>query len=343
MNSTNKIIGLDSLRFILAFIVLLGHGTAPNIPESIITNAQLNHYINGIIGVSFVGPAAVMVFFIISGIVIHYPYTSGRTINTKEFYLKRILRIAIPAIIALAIYQIPYGIYMGVVWSLICEVIYYLIYPLILRYIKHLNIIILSTFIFSYFLSTYYSATHAIYNGDFHRDGYLLTWVVGFPIWLLGLKIAENLKNRNQLAATLIKLNLLRCSVWTLSVITCILRFHYEIAYSFSLPIFSILAFFWIEYEIKYHNNKKENPVLEFGGLMSYSLYLIHAYVIFLIHYFYTEKGQSIADNWMLSFSAISISLLSSWIFYILIEKPSHKFTRTITITGNTSQQSTLK
>lgn len=334
-NIMKKVVGLDSLRFILAFIVLLGHGGIPHIQDTIIDNPKLNYIINSILGNTFVGIAAVMAFFIISGFVIHYPYSLGRPINIKEFYLRRILRIAIPAFTALAIYQLTYNVYMGVAWSLICEVIYYLIYPLVLKFVKYLNFIILTMFIFSYILSVSYTLMFETYNGDFHRDGFLLTWIVGFPVWLLGVKIAENIKKPTQITPSLIKLNKLRVLVWFLAFISSILRFHFNIAYSYSLPLFSIVAFIWIEYEIRYFSDKQENKILEYGGLMSYSIYLVHAYVFFIVKHYLVSKGQTISDDWRLCLVTIFGSLFASWVFYILVEKPSHKLSRSIKLNRN--------
>ncbi len=54
-----RIKGLDSLRFVMAFIVLLGHGTLPfiNIP---VIGSEYNELINGLLGNSTVGVAAVL-------------------------------------------------------------------------------------------------------------------------------------------------------------------------------------------------------------------------------------------------------------------------------------------
>lgn len=192
----NRVIGLDSLRFVLAFIVLLGHGVIPQFDESIINSNILFYYIDILMKlVQPSGVAAVMAFFIISGFVIHYPYTTGKSINVIEFYLRRIIRIALPAAIAFSLYYFTFNLYMVVIWSLICEIIYYLLYPLILRYKeKHMSKIFVCSFVLSYIVSLYYTVVSDSYNGDFHRSGFLLTWIVGLPIWLLGVILADKYK-----------------------------------------------------------------------------------------------------------------------------------------------------
>ncbi|HSD06042.1 acyltransferase [Flavobacterium sp.] len=322
-----KIIGLNSLRFVLAFTVLLGHGALPKVSGDYL-NHKIVNVLNGFLNNSTVGIAAVMAFFIISGFFIHYPYSSGKKIDVPEFYTRRIIRIAVPGIIAFLIYKFPFNHEMGVVWSLICEVIYYILYPLFLRNIRHLNKMIVISFIISYAISILYSLNYAEYNGDFHRTGFYITWAVGLPIWLLGVKLAERYQKNDFAPITFQQLNMYRLTVWFLSIICSIARFHLHISFAFSLPLFSIVAFFWLEKEIIYYQNKKENRFLDYGGLMSYSIYLIHSQIFFLIEYIFNVKILS--NNFLLSMLAIVSSLFFSWIFYLLVEKPSHLFARSI-------------
>jgi peptidoglycan/LPS O-acetylase OafA/YrhL len=65
----NRVIGLDSIRFVLAFIVVLSHGVVPVFGDGTIEKLIKLFQPTGI--------AAVMGFFIISGFVIHYPYSTG--------------------------------------------------------------------------------------------------------------------------------------------------------------------------------------------------------------------------------------------------------------------------
>lgn len=319
-----RVKGLDSLRFLMAVIVLVGHGALPEFENKII---------NGIIGNSFVGVAAVMVFFILSGFVIHYPYSSGvRKINVFEFYLKRLSRIVIPALVAIIIYHYTLDLYMGVIWSLVCEVIYYILYPLILKFIKKIDFILLSTFAFSYGSTIVYSLLSESYNGDFHRTGYFLTWIAGFPMWLLGVKLCilfVKLKTQ-KLSISFSRIILFRISVLILSGVTSVLRFHFNIAYGYTLPIFSLFAFIWLKNELIFNLNKEENKVLAYGGIFSYSIYLMHYFIMYLFLYVFNIEIHNIVYSAIL----ILFTLFGSWIFYILIEKPSHKFSRAIKLSN---------
>jgi hypothetical protein len=112
-------------------------------------------------------------------------------LNVPEFYSRRFIRIAIPAIVAFFLYRI-YGLYMGVVWSLICELVYYLLYPLILKYKeKYMQYILVGSFIASYVVTILFSIYSDSYNGDVHRQGFYLTWIVGLPVWLLGVVLVD--------------------------------------------------------------------------------------------------------------------------------------------------------
>ena len=117
----NRLTGLDSIRFICALIVLLGHVSAQvNIGQD---NNALLKLIQLIINCLYNGPAAVLIFFVISGFCIHFPNRERKTFNIPTYYIRRILRISIPSIVALAIYRIvhieaKYPEYL-VMWSLI--------------------------------------------------------------------------------------------------------------------------------------------------------------------------------------------------------------------------------
>lgn len=77
------------------------------------------HYLLALIEHSFFSIGAVITFFVISGIVIHFPYRFGKPLNIKEFYVKRNLRICIPMLLValVAFYfnisasEMPFGVY----------------------------------------------------------------------------------------------------------------------------------------------------------------------------------------------------------------------------------------
>ena len=151
----------------------------------------------------------------------------------------------------------------------------------------------------------------------------MLTWLVGLPIWLGGVLLADKYVktdiNRNSISFN--KLILLRLIVWGLAIICSTLRFHANVSYVYSLPVFAILVYYWLWHEIVYYKDKKENNVLAYGGIMSYSFYLMHTVVITGIRKSFDIEILSPA----LCLLAILGSLVVSWIFFLIIERPSHK------------------
>lgn len=127
----SRVRALDSIRFICAAIVMVGHyGFLPPdyfgaSPPLIVKIAEVS------LGLLFNGPAAVIVFFVLSGFVIHYPQRDRRShIVVRAFYARRLIRIGLPAIVAAALYlasgvSLSYPQF-GVLWSVICETVYYL-------------------------------------------------------------------------------------------------------------------------------------------------------------------------------------------------------------------------
>src|ERR1700710_807880 len=84
--------GVDSIRFVLAFFVLMSHSdliyatVLKNSPHSIL------RYFGYFLGTAFDGTACVIAFFILSGFVIHYPNKNGIP-NLREFWIRRFIRI----------------------------------------------------------------------------------------------------------------------------------------------------------------------------------------------------------------------------------------------------------
>jgi peptidoglycan/LPS O-acetylase OafA/YrhL len=86
--------GLDGLRGIAALAVLFGHLTGVVPLAGWIAQSPLN--------VFFAGTEAVFVFFILSGFVLALPAASGKAASWLGYYPKRILRLYVPVIAAVA-------------------------------------------------------------------------------------------------------------------------------------------------------------------------------------------------------------------------------------------------
>jgi peptidoglycan/LPS O-acetylase OafA/YrhL len=80
-----RIEGLDSIRFVLAFIVLVGHMGLP-LPDFVYFDSVYLINLLKLFGLIFNGPAAGIIFFILSGFVIHYPFIENyNKFNIKKF------------------------------------------------------------------------------------------------------------------------------------------------------------------------------------------------------------------------------------------------------------------
>lgn len=324
----NRIKALDSLRFVCAFLVLIGHSGLPLpyfMKEETGTNLLMIN-LGKLLGLIFNGPAAVICFFIISGFCINFPYRNQQKINLLPYYSRRLLRIGIPAIIALFLY-INFSIeflekepQLGVLWSVICEIIYYLIFP-VLFYCRKLikwqylfSIAYVTSFIVLLFNLDLLEKMHNAYSPSIY-----LGWLIGLPCWLLGCWLSENYDHFTLLSFK--KIWLLRISMIGVIAILRIIKFHIDSPFAsnaFTLNLFALLACAWIGYEIIYYQSNEPFQSFENAGKWSYSLYLIHPMVYSLLLYFnYKEVGSLIL---------ILISLILSYIFYLLVEKPSHAF-----------------
>jgi peptidoglycan/LPS O-acetylase OafA/YrhL len=322
--------GVDSIRFLLAFIVMLSHF------DNVYATA-LKHSTHGLIRYSgyflanaFDGTSAVIAFFIISGFVIHYPNRNGIP-NLTEFWIRRFLRILIPLSVILIA-----GNWLGhpenaVVWSLYCELIYYALYPLmaamkaswkmklIIAYIISAIIIVSLCF---HDITALLRQTDQNYQGYYWQLGWPLTWLVGLPCWLLGVVIAEHINDLKQ--ASFKKVLFYRIVVFSVSCFCCFGKFHLHLSYILSMNIFAFLIYKWLGTEIVYFKTHSANKLLESMGKFSYSLYLCHPLLYVLLRKF-------IPYNLITYPLFLLITVACSYGFYLAVEKPGHKLARRIT------------
>lgn len=319
--------GVDSIRFILALIVMLSHfdnvyaAALKHSSHSLLRNAGY------FLANAFDGTSAVIAFFIISGFVIHYPNKNGIP-NLAEFWIRRFLRILIPLTVILVIGSWFNHPEKAVVWSLYCELIYYALYPLLaiislswkskflIAYVLSLFIICLSAW---HDVIAFTKQTNTNYQGYYWQFGPYLTWIVGLPCWLLGVLLAEHIDDLKQV--DLKSVIGYRVLVYIISCICCIGKFHLHLSYILSMNVFALLLYKWLQIEIVYFKNKKPNPYLEKMGEFSYSLYLCHPllYVILNLYIVYNTATYPVF---------ILLSIFFSYCFYITIEKPAHIIAR---------------
>ncbi len=149
-------------------------------------------------------------------------------------------------------------------------------------------------------------------------------WIIGLPTWLLGCLLAE--KIRTGLFTSVHNSVLLwRVGGALISTGALLLVFHspVRVGYNITLNLFAIYAFFWIRAELIRYTKRGPWRIFEWMGIWSYSLYLIHNMVIAGL------KAQHLIVNpilfWGLQVTAI---MGTSYLFYLVIEMPSHLLAR---------------
>jgi peptidoglycan/LPS O-acetylase OafA/YrhL len=322
--NVNWVTGLDSIRFILAFIVLLSHFENPWEAYLKSSTSHLQKLIGMLLPNLFSGIGAVIAFFIISGFVIHYPNKKGIP-DVRKYLLRRWLRIGMPLLIVV-VGTIHYDCFSYIpIWSLYCELAYYTIYPLLVKIKLTWKLKFILSFILSFILiyalcpfdvSSLIHQKDDYYFGAYWQLGPYLTWLIGLPCWLLGVLLAENIDSISGSISSY-KIFFLRLTVFSVSILLNIAKFHFFLSYIFSMNLFALVVFIWIKAEILYYREKKPISILEKMGAFAYSLYLLHSVVFLLLRNIFVLNRFS-----YLVF--IIVTIFISYLFYLIVEKPSH-------------------
>src|ERR1700722_18290217 len=79
-NAVSRVLPISSIRFVLAMWVVLSHFGIPVLREH--RSLDFLWILRAIVNTAFNGPAAVIVFFVISGFCIHFPNRKGIEIRS---------------------------------------------------------------------------------------------------------------------------------------------------------------------------------------------------------------------------------------------------------------------
>lgn len=320
---------LDAIRFLAAAVVALAHFGLPVLDSFWITRHTVPNFPQQVLIFFLNGGSAVMVFFVLSGFCIHLPYVGERPLNLREFYLRRFLRLGIPLLVwapFLLIVKEP-KLSVGVLWSLWAELIYYALYPLLRRVIQlwlwelvYLSavvgaIVVLLTFPPQQICGLYSPA---------------VAWVLGLPVWLLGVRLAEQwpkLKTLKPLGAP--ALWALRLSLFLVAWVASLLSWR-GVSDGWTQNVFGVLAAYWLGQELVAAQSRTVPQWLVAAGGMSYSYYLIHSGV-----------GYSVAgllglgaplERPVANVVAHTTALLAAYGFARWVEKPAHALARRLSI-----------
>lgn len=332
-NTTVRIRGLDSLRFICALLVVFQHTGGMPLLKGLGYENPTGRWIHWFYDISSCGFAAVIVFFVISGFCIHFPYRTGQPVLKWQFWLRRYIRVLPPLLLAMGFGSLV-GVDMslvsiGVTWSVVAELIYYALYPVILRLSKRwgwnrllAGSLAVSAFVIALHLAFYPQAhLYAVF-------GPWLNWVVGLPCWLLGCKLAHEW-NRQRRGGSFWGIWSWRLGIFAAAWLSNALMVHTPIGLPWTLNAFAFAVFFWLREEIAYYQFRPEPRLLAWAGGWSYSLYLTHEPAHAVLRKYFPASGNSAWLEWALSLAFI---LAVAWFFYRVFEYPSHCLARRVPI-----------
>jgi peptidoglycan/LPS O-acetylase OafA/YrhL len=325
--SPRRVAGLNMLRFVCALVVMMGH---IGLLSDRLRGAQAVGLAKVGIGLYhslFNGPAAVIIFFLISGFCIHFPFRDGRRLEWDSFYSRRFVRILLPAAVCIVVTRwvsAKFSLWDSVLWSVICEAIYYLIYPVLLfcrRRVSWMLLTAISVGVAGAVIATHRSLL--VSGNGYMVLGWELTWMVGLPCWLLGCWLAEHYTSFAVPSVT--AMWVMRIGIYALSMGLRLARFHMGSVMAsncIALDLFAIPACVWLGFEIAYATRHRPRRGLEWAGGWSYSLYLVHMLVFPVLAW----AGLSyLGENDGTHLLLVAMALLASYGFYVLVERPSHR------------------
>lgn len=324
-NLPTRIQGLDSIRLFLALWVVFSHFGFYPLIDGIDKTNLIGKIVSGCYNNIVSGPAAVIAFFVISGFCIHLPYSGGQAIPLTSYFSRRYVRILFPMAIAILLanpLKIKLSLFgSSILWSLLAEEIYYILYPLLLMVRKRYTwkrIVIAAYFLSVIVILSYPTAK------EYASFGPSLNWAVGLPCWLLGCQLAESWRSIESYKITNTHIWSWRFTVWLFSSLCSVMRFHSPIGYPWSLNLFAIFVFFWLQREIAYYSGKQPVSLFEKGGKWSYSIYLVHLHGFALFSMLSIPYLGGVL-SWIVRTTFI---LIACYIFYLVVERPSHSWAR---------------
>lgn len=348
----------ESLRGVAILLVIAFHAYLQNVTEHRLQPNIFNSFI-------IAGNTGVTLFFVLSGFLLNLPFLRSQQQSSGTFFKNRALRILPLYVLAVLIGGIyhtnltssvqalffwnldvgilwPFG---STWWSLMVEVQFYLLLPLLyaIGRSKRLHWLIYPIFLaacLSYLLFTGrlpWKPDH-FYFIAVPKNSILCAWPVfvigGMLAWIHSnyrSTITNYASNSRFLSnggsdliffAILLALGVQLLKVARLGGFGAYINFYDHIAIEAALWALLIAALLYLPLKTKFIWS---NPVLAFFGVISYSLYLVHFPVLFF--------GLQLAGKYQASLPDISKPVLSallliiatglSLLTYLLIEKPA--------------------
>ena len=329
---SDRIVGLDSIRFICASFVVFDHLGFIKIAKNTTHLHSLQNVMRALTEALFNGPAAVIIFFLISGFCIHYPFRDPkRPLALNSYLSRRLIRVGLPAAVFMLYLRLVLKddspVFATVLWSVQCELVYYVLYPALRqlsRLVRWMTMVAV-TYTGSVALSLTHLHLLAWAQSGYIAFGYQLTWFIGLPVWILGCWLAENIGSFK--APSTRQIWYLRTAIFLFSWILRLIKFHTTTPFLsniITLNLFAFPACYWLGCEIAYFTKHGAPRLLENSGRWSYSLYLAHSLVFPTIALLFGNAmlGES---HWALHFLLLIFVFIVAYVFFLLVEYPSHK------------------
>jgi peptidoglycan/LPS O-acetylase OafA/YrhL len=292
------------------------------------------------------GKEFVILFFILSGFSISYSLNKGH--SKSQFYLRRIIRIYPPYVFALfwafIVFQylqyfvtdvlptgsnsvfhsfktiilnflyVDNGSLIVQFWSLKFEVIFYILIPL---FILRRNLYLIASLVIE-IISCILNWRNV--SGSNTLSQFILDYNFYFAIGVFCFHYY------NSISGYLIFKNKLRFYIAAIVLFLLMVVFKFWMGDGENKITFLIASLFSIIMIFNFLYYKIKNRILMFLGKISYSIYISHFASIMLLSGIFLQTGiihSTDIQNKFLWFTAIPFALAISYLFYLIVEKPT--------------------
>lgn len=347
-DETIHLSGLNGLRAIASLSVVISHiNLLPNISDFGLPSLFA-------FSIS-IGAFAVTLFFVISGFLITFllikEIEKRKDVDTKKFYMRRILRIwpiyylfLIISIFAYVVLgnqsvilknslffyiffsaNIPFIIKQGGLsmifhyWSIGVEEQFYLFWPWVVNLSKNLLLkiaIIIFTLFFGFKILSWI-------NFGVDSISYKFFAVNRFDCMMIGAIGAMLYVHQNISFINLFSNKIIQLLSWVLLILVSVnvIRLPWPIAHE--IVSVAVLSIIMGQITVNKRIVNLENKVCDFIGKISYGIYVIHPLIIFLLSIVFRQLQMSLSLKYILVYcSVIIITIFTAWLSFNFFEKP---------------------